>query len=331
MKQKLAKWWVAIACLAGGCLWGSCSLRGGESGKNTEGGEGVEAVTSSGQSAVEATQDTFPFPQIPAVLTRPEDRRRYLLAHYWDAFDFADTALLHKADVTEQGLVNYIDLVASHPDRQEADKAVDGFCRAWASLEEAGKVLPPLLEKYLYEPMSPLRNDALYVHFLNGLLDYTPASDARRSRWTFLRELVNRNNPGQPATDFDYYLPDGTRRTLATTPVAGKRLLLVFYDPECISCHQIIGQMKADRALARAVQEGSLSVLAIYTEGNEQVWRETLADMPEGWTVGTDRESIKNDALYDLRAMPSLYLLDKQKRVLLKDAAGTGGSIRTLE
>ncbi len=43
--------------------------------------------------------------------------------------------------------------------------------------------------------------------------------------------------------------------------------------------------------------------------------------MPEGWTVGTDREAVKTGALYDLKAMPSLYLLDGKKTVLLKDAA----------
>ena len=43
--------------------------------------------------------------------------------------------------------------------------------------------------------------------------------------------------------------------------------------------------------------------------------------MPEGWTVGTDREAVKTGALYDLKAMPSLYLLDGSKTVLLKDAA----------
>ena len=42
--------------------------------------------------------------------------------------------------------------------------------------------------------------------------------------------------------------------------------------------------------------------------------------MPEGWTVGTDHEAIKTGALYDLKAMPSLYLLDGNKQVILKDA-----------
>ena len=148
-----------------------------------------------------------------------------------------------------------------------------------------------------------------------------PTDDVQRSTYNFRLKLVKRNNPGDRATDFTYYLPDGNRCTLAATPVKGDRLLLVFYDPECESCHAVLGQMTASAALAKAVQTGRMSVLAIYTEGNEEVWRKALPDMPEGWTIGTDHEAVKTGALYDLKAMPSLYLLDGQKKVLLKDAA----------
>ncbi|WP_288180294.1 hypothetical protein [Bacteroides sp. CAG:633] len=90
---------------------------------------------------------------------------------------------------------------------------------------------------------------------------------------------------------------------------------------ECESCHAVLGQMTASAALAKAVQTGRMSVLAIYTEGNEEVWRKALPDMSEGWTIGADHEAVKTGTLYDLKAMPSLYLLDGQKKVLLKDAA----------
>ena len=77
----------------------------------------------------------------------------------------------------------------------------------------------------------------------------------------------------------------------------------------------------ADRALADAVDTGTLTVLAVYTEGNDEVWRKALTDMPRSWLIGNDRQQVKDCALYDLKAMPSLYLLDKDKTVLLKDAA----------
>lgn len=72
--------------------------------------------------------------------------------------------------------------------------------------------------------------------------------------------------------------------------------------------------MATDKALAAAVKAGQISVLAIYTEGNEDAWRKNLPDMPAGWMVGMDREEVKNEVLYDLKAMPSLYLLDGKSK-----------------
>ena len=279
--------------------------------------EGVE--TEAVQQDTPGGEEPFPFPDIPEVMTNPDERRSYLLQHYWDRYDFADTALLHRAGVTEQGLVNYVALVASHPDQEEAARAVDGFCRTMAAKDEARDVFASLLEKYLYDPMSPLRDDALYVRFLDRLLAHAPKEDARRDRWSFYKELAGKNNPGARAQDFAYYLPDGRKQTLYGTP--GRQTLLFFYDPECENCHTTLLEMKASAALAEAVRAGQVTVLAVYTEGSPDVWHARLGEMPEDWIVGTDREVIKTKALYDLKAMPTLYLLDAEKRVVRKDVA----------
>lgn len=266
-------------------------------------------------------EDAFPFPTIPETMTEPQERRSFLLLHYWDNYDFADTALLRRPEVTEQGLVNYVALAGSHPDEAEVGRALDVFCGRLLASEEAAKEMPALMEKYLYDPMSPMPDEALYARFLDALLAHVPADDARRGRWTFLRALLGRNNPGQRAENFTYYLPDGQRRTLAETPVNAPVLLLFFYDPECENCHATLQEMKANDALAEAVRSGRAQVLAVYTEGNPGLWRARLDEIPAGWTVGADREQIKTEALYDLKAMPSLYLLDADRRVLLKDAS----------
>ena len=44
--------------------------------------------------------------------------------------------------------------------------------------------------------------------------------------------------------------------------------------------------------------------------------------VPQGWTDGCDAsERLVRDGVYDLKAMPTLYLLDSGKRVILKDAS----------
>lgn len=264
----------------------------------------------------------FPFPEIPATLTEPEARKAYLLTHYWEQFDFADTTLMNNRDVTEQGFVNFIALLADGATPEDLMReSLENWCAGFVGKDHARKVLTQTADDYLFNPNSPFYNEALYGMYLEALLGKLPQTDAMRSAYRFKLELVKRNNVGDKATDFTYYQPDGTRRTLATTSVKNDRLLLMFYDPECESCHEVLLQMVADTALAEAVRIGKLSVLAVYTEGNDEAWRKALPDMPEGWTVGTDREVVKTGALYDLKAMPSLYLLDGKKTVLLKDAA----------
>ena len=260
-------------------------------------------------------QIQFPFPTIPEVLTSPKDRKSYLLTHYWDQFDFTDTTLVNNRDVTEQGFVNFIALLLDGTTPEELTReSLENWCSGFVGQEHARQVLTQTADSYLFNSNSPFYNEALYGLYLETMLGV-------RSSYQFKLELVRRNNPGDRATDFTYYLPDGTRCTLATTPVKNNRLLLVFYDPECESCHEVLLQMAADTALAEAVRTGKLSVLAVYTEGNDEAWRKALPDLPKGWTVGIDHEAVKTGALYDLKAMPSLYLLDGSKTVLLKDAA----------
>ena len=272
-------------------------------------------------SVEESSHGSFPFPEIPAMLTQPEERKAYLLEHYWDQFNFADTTLVNNREVTEQGFVNQISLLADGATPEKVIReSLKNWCSRFMPEAQARQVMMQLADDYLYNPNSPFYNEGLYGVYLETMLEVLPEEDARRSSFDFKLRLLRRNKVGDKATDFSYYLPDGQKKSLVATSTRGNRLLLVFYDPECESCHEVLREMTADASLAEAVKAGRVTVLAVYTEGNQEAWRKGLADMPEGWIIGTDRQKVKEEALYDLKAMPSLYLLDGQKRVLLKDA-----------
>ena len=50
-------------------------------------------------------------------------------------------------------------------------------------------------------------------------------------------------------------------------------------------------------------------------------WKKHLSEFPNEWINGYDKKfTIKEEQVYDLKAIPTLYLLDKDKTVLLKDA-----------
>ena len=67
---------------------------------------------------------------------------------------------------------------------------------------------------------------------------------------------------------------------------------------------------------------GKLKILAFYPDEDTQAWKAREAVIPPGWINARDASAglVVKGELYAIRAIPSLYLLDGRKRVLLKDA-----------
>lgn len=264
----------------------------------------------------------FPYPAIPVVLTSLDERKAWLLVHYWDNFDFTDTTLVNKRGITEQGLVNQLALLrAENVTQEEIVESINNLCTGMERQEHARRTFMRLMDDYLYDPNSPYYNEALYAAYLQRMLKSAVLEETGKGSLKFRLELIKRNAVGSKATDFSYLLPGGQQHTLWQTQVHGGKLLLVFYDPECPTCHKVLREMIMDKTLNTTVSKEEITILAIYTEGDENVWRKTLSEMPSGWIVGNDCQMVKDSALYDLKAMPSIYLLNENKQVILKDAA----------
>lgn len=264
----------------------------------------------------------FPIPEVPGMITSEQEARTYLVAHFWDEFDFQDVRLLRSKSVLAKGLANFISLsTANAVEQKEAvDRGFSTLCKGITGNRLLTDSLKYYVEEYLYNPNSPYYNEELYGVYLNCMMENLPANDPLVETYRFKLQLIGRNCPGSKAENFDYYLPDGVRRSLYSTRVKGDYLILVFYDPECHSCHDIMMGMFTDRSLAEAVADGKVTVLAVYTEGDTEVWKKYLNGMPGNWVIGEDKMAVKDRAIYDLKAMPTIYLLDKNKKVLLKDA-----------
>lgn len=282
----------------------------------------TETQAEADPSVAEAIKNReFPFPEMPTMLNQPKERKEFLLKHYWDRYPFADTLVLANREITEQGYVNYIALLADGETSPRLQRAsLDALCTYLTKHEKACDAFLTLMRDYLYDSNSPQYNEPLYAEFLQSMLRHAAPDDARRSTFSFRLKLIGRNNPGSPASNFTYTLKNGKATSLIQTPVKGSKLIVLFYDPECGHCNQVTESMKADARLANAIKDGKLTLLAVYTEGDEEVWKRSQSEMPARWIVGNDHQQVKDSAFYDLKAMPTLYLLDARKNVLLKDA-----------
>lgn len=69
------------------------------------------------------------------------------------------------------------------------------------------------------------------------------------------------------------------------------------------------------------MKEKTLQILALYPDQDLTLWRNKLAEIPSTWITGYDADQkITHQNLYNLDAIPTLYLLDQNKKVILKDA-----------
>ena len=97
--------------------------------------------------------------------------------------------------------------------------------------------------------------------------------------------------------------------------------LLFFYNPDCQTCMEIKNAMKQSSRLKELVSSEKMKVLTLYPDEDVALWRSHLNELSDEWVNGYDKGQIlTNELHYDLSAIPSFYLLDKDKKVLLKDA-----------
>ena len=62
-----------------------------------------------------------------------------------------------------------------------------------------------------------------------------------------------------------------------------------------------------------------MKVVSVCIEGKTTGWQNIPA--PEGWVDGCDVDRrLLEDDLYDLRNLPAIYLLDADKKIMLKNA-----------
>ncbi len=290
------------------------------------------AVSCGGRKKAAPAAKDRPFPQvvIPAAYTDPDERISYAIEHYWDGFfggdgrtDSARVLGVPKGEV-EQALANYIGVLGRAP-LPQAGKAVSGLFDALAAKQAADTsnrvylAMTEMVARYLYDPNSPLRDEDLYLPFVQKMAASPLTKEDMRTAYRYEAQMCALNPRGSVAPDFVMTLRGGTQVRMHS--VRAERTLLFFSNPGCHNCKEIIDALQADGNVLNLIREGRLAVLNIYIDEDLAAWRSYMPIYPKEWLNGYDAAHIlRQDVLYNIRAIPSLYLLDAEKRILLKDA-----------
>lgn len=267
---------------------------------------------------------SFPRVEAPAMMDNPQERLEYIVMHFWDAFakvDHPTDSLIiggvKKADV--EGQMGVFATLLQQVPESVGQKAMQAL---YANLEKAPGMFTPMTElvrQYFFDPNSPVRNEALYLPFVKALSSSPLVKEDLRGGYAWDARLCALNLPGTKAADFRFIDTSGRARTLHS--VKAEYVLLVFGNPDCTACRELVENMSSVPEISALEASGRLKVVDIYIDQEIDVWKQRMASYPKNWINGYDPDYvIRQDLIYDVRAVPSIYLLDRDKTVLLKDA-----------
>lgn len=276
----------------------------------------------------------LPFPDAlpPAMIDNEKDLVEYMALHWWDGItdpsrsypcDTMFVSGVRRSDV-EQKFANWTNVLGM-VDMTIAGKSMirlydrAAACERKDTSSNVFEVFTDLVIKYLYDPNSPMRNEDHYSFYASCLAKSDLIEDVMKDKYAREAKGASLNRVGTKATDFRFSDKRGKIRTLYS--IDAELTLLFFSNPGCTACKSIIDELNNDPVISGLISEGIMAVLNIYIDEDLDAWRSYMPIYPDNWYNGFDPDFVlRGEGLYNVRAIPSLYLLDKDKVVIMKDA-----------
>lgn len=289
-------------------------------------------------SRKEMPYQTNIFPQVKVPVSLAQDKRlaaEYSARHFWDEFLSEDrllrlspskdsTSVLGVSrQIFDESFESYValienvdDTIARHSMQKLVDRAVNmaenGYPQFFSTIMQTG-------EKTLFDAHSPMLDDELYLPILDGIEKCRVIPQYVKDSFKYQQEICGKNRVGTTAANFRYATQRGSSNMHS---IKSEYLLVFFNDPDCPNCRQALEVMKKSDVILNLVGMGVMKVLAVSPGGKSELWAERKADFPMDWIYAYDPDGKLNEGtIYTLRTSPSIYLLDEEKRVILKDAS----------
>lgn len=280
-------------------------------------------------STIIALVETPSIPEfnIPAGAANPDSIRwvmgyNYQKNHYWDNIDLSDEGIL-RTPIFESRLKGFFtNILIQTPDSLNME--VDRFI----AKAEGNKNTYQYVVSYLlnhFNQSNIMSHDAVFVHIAENYYINKKAPWANEELMTKLKERVNRLRPnlvGKIAPNL--VLESDNGEYIALNQIKAKYTVVYFWEPDCSHCQK---ETPLLYDFYNKVRDKGIQVYAIYTQYKKEEWQNKLADKGYDWINVWDANYNSNfRALYDITSTPTIFLLDKDKKIIAKKI-----SVETLE
>lgn len=172
-----------------------------------------------------------------------------------------------------------------------------------------------------FSRMSRFNMDEVFIHLFRNYIEKGKAPWTKEEeKNNMLKDIqrIERVLVGKPAPDITLY--DRNGEPFRIYDINSPYTLLVFWNPDCSHCQK---ELPIISRLYDHFKEKGLKVVATCGKKNDQLpscWKYIDDNqLPKDWIyLGDGNFQSRFNNLYDLRAFPKLYLLDKNKTILFR-------------
>lgn len=283
--------------------------------------ENPESITA---AILKATQPII-CPEAPKLADGKVDSffcAKYTKAHYFDGFNLADGRLVY-TDFIKTKLLNYFEhYVVPDPDSMIA--AADYVI----SLSVKDKIMYRYVCNkllYFFETSKYVCMDRVFVHlsdkyFCNPNAPHPPLTLAKQE---YLDKICQAANDmrlvqcGNLAPNLKLKSLEGEEAELHK--IDADYILVFFWDPDCGHCKKVSEQLGPEYEILKS--KFNLKVFGICTMTYDKIGKCSEGQKEKGmkWTNYADPYYLaKAKILYNIKTTPGIFLLDKDKKILLK-------------
>ncbi|MEO8861651.1 MAG: redoxin domain-containing protein [Ginsengibacter sp.] len=250
----------------------------------------------------------------------------YYKKHYWDGITFMDNRIIRTPFFLPKVEKFFREVVSPAPDSiiKESDYLL---LRARSAPEMYKFLLNWLTDEYI----SPkyMGQDAVFVHLFEKYHSKGISSWLNEKQMTAISNrayMLMSNLIGEQAANLE--MVDTAGKSEALYDVKAPFVVVCFWDPTCSHCREEVPRL--DSLYHAKWEKEGVKIYGVLTEPKEQVkWKEFINKYNlQSWInvyQTEEQKKIIEDAkkppykqLYDVTQTPTLYLLDKDKRIIAK-------------
>jgi thiol-disulfide isomerase/thioredoxin len=246
---------------------------------------------------------------------------------FWEGVNFWDGRLAYTTFFEDKLDKYFQQLVAPNPDTiiKEIDKMM-----SFATINE--EMTRFLLVKFInrYYNQKYMWEDAIFVHLFEKYFankKYSWLSEAGKKNITERAYSLMANIFGSPASEVQ--LPDSTGKIKSLYSTEAPYTLVVFWDPMCGHCKETLPRIDSIYRAKWKAENLKIFAVAKENEGTPTDWKKFISEKKlEGWvhvyySKAAEKSRVDGNLpgysqLYDVQQFPTLYLLDKDKRIVAK-------------